>query len=153
VYRFAGRTNPKNYELAFMLISRRAEFSASHICRSPHLSAEENERVYGPSANANGHGHNFVLEVWLEGKPDPVTGMIFDLKDLKDIMAREVIDPIDHRHLNFEVPPFDTVIPTTENLAIEIWRRLEPQFLGTAARLHCVRLYETEDIFVDYRGR
>ena len=136
-----------------MLISRRAEFSASHICRNPRLSDEENVRLFGPAANANGHGHNYVLEVALEGTPDPETGMIFDLKDLKDIMAREVIDPMDHRHLNFEVPPFDTVIPTTENLAVEIWRRLEPQFAGTAARLHLVRLYETEDVFVDYQGK
>jgi 6-pyruvoyltetrahydropterin/6-carboxytetrahydropterin synthase len=136
-----------------MFISRRAEFSASHICRNAALSEEENVRLYGAGANANGHGHNYVLEVTLEGTPDPSTGMIYDLKELKDVMMREVIDPIDHRHLNYEVPPFDTVIPTTENLALEIWRRLEPQFAGTAARLHTIRLYETEDIFVDYRGK
>lgn len=135
-----------------MIISRRAEFSASHICRNSNFSEEENLRLYGAAANPNGHGHNYVLEVALEGKPDPVTGMIFDLKDLKDIMMREVIDPMDHRHLNFEVPPFDKVIPTTENLAIEIWGRLAPQFEGTSARLHAVRLYETEDTFVDYFG-
>jgi 6-pyruvoyltetrahydropterin/6-carboxytetrahydropterin synthase len=136
-----------------MLISRRAEFSASHICKSSNLSEEENLRLYGPGANANGHGHNYVLEVTLEGKPDPATGMIYDLKELKDVMMREVVDPMDHRHLNFEIPPFDKVIPTTENLAIEIWRRLEPQFHGTPARLHTVRLYETEDTFVDYAGK
>ncbi len=136
-----------------MIISRRAEFSASHICRNPNFSEEENVRLYGAAANPNGHGHNYVLEVALEGTPDAVTGMIFDLKDLKDIMMREVIDPMDHRHLNFEVPPFDKVIPTTENLAIEIWGRLAPQFEGTAARLHAVRLYETEDTFVDYFGK
>lgn len=136
-----------------MLISRRAEFSASHICKSAHLSEEENRRLYGPGANANGHGHNYILEVTLEGKPDPETGMIYDLKELKDVMMREVVDPMDHRHLNYEIPPFDKVIPTTENLAIEIWRRLEPQFHGTPARLHTVRLYETEDTFVDYSGK
>lgn len=136
-----------------MLISRRAEFSASHVCRSPQLSEEENVRLYGPGANANGHGHNYVLEVTLAGAPDPATGMIYDLKDLKDVMMREVIDPLDHRHLNYEIPPFDKVIPTTENLAVEIWRRLEPQFAGTPARLHSVRLYETEDTFVDYFGK
>ena len=136
-----------------MIISRRAEFSASHICRNPHFSEEENVRLYGAAANPNGHGHNYVLEVALEGTPDAVTGMIFDLKDLKEIMMREVIDPMDHRHLNYEVPPFDKVIPTTENLAIEIWGRLAPQFAGTSARLHAVRLYETEDTFVDYFGK
>lgn len=136
-----------------MFISRRAEFSASLICRNPRFSDAENERQYGASANPNGHGHNYVLEVTLDGEPDPVTGMIFDLKELKDIMNREVIDPMDHRHLNFEIPPFHEVVPTTENLAIEIWRRLEPQFQATPARLHAVRLYETDDVFVDYFGK
>ncbi len=136
-----------------MFISRRAEFSASHICRSEQLSDEENARLYGAGANRNGHGHNYVLEVTLEGAPDPETGMVFDLKELKEVMARQVIDPMDHRHLNFEIPPFDKVIPTTENLAIEIWRRLEPEFRGGVARLHAVRLYETEDTFVDYFGK
>lgn len=135
-----------------MYISRRAEFSASHICRSERLSPEENQSLYGPGANANGHGHNYVLEVTLKGDPDPETGMIFDLKDLKDVMLREVVDPMDHRHLNFEVPPFDKVIPTTENLTLEIWRRLAPHFAEGPARLHSVRLYETEDTFVDYYG-
>ncbi|MBM3787160.1 MAG: 6-carboxytetrahydropterin synthase [Acidobacteria bacterium] len=136
-----------------MYISRRAEFSASHVCRSVELSAEENLSLYGPGANANGHGHNYVVEVTLSGTPDPTTGMIYDLKDLKDIMHSEVVDPMDHRHLNFEVPPFDKVVPTTENLTLEIWRRLEPHFKQGPARLHCVRLYETEDTYVDYYGK
>lgn len=136
-----------------MLISRRAEFSASHICRNPQLSDEENLRLYGPGSNARGHGHNYVLEVTLSGTPDPETGMIYDLKDLKDVMMREVVDPMDHRHLNHEIKPFDEVIPTTENLTLEIWRRLEPQFQDGRAKLHSVRLYETEDTFVDYFGK
>jgi len=136
-----------------MLISRRAEFSASHICRNPQLTEEENLRLYGPGANSRGHGHNYVLEVTLSGTPDPATGMIYDLKDLKDVMMREVVDPMDHRHLNFEIAPFDKIIPTTENLTLEIWRRLEPQFREGPARLHSVRLYETEDTFVDYFGK
>jgi 6-pyruvoyltetrahydropterin/6-carboxytetrahydropterin synthase len=136
-----------------MLISRRAEFSASHICRNDSLPEEENRRLYGAAANKNGHGHNYILEVTLEGEPDPVNGMIFDLKDLKDIMMREVVDPMDHRHLNYEVPPFDRIIPTTENLAIEIWRRLEPHFRGGRASLQSVRLFDTEDTFVEYLGR
>jgi 6-pyruvoyltetrahydropterin/6-carboxytetrahydropterin synthase len=79
--------------------------------------------------------------------------MIYDLKDLKDVMTREVIDPMDHRHLNFEVPPFDKIIPTTENLTLEIWRRLEPHFSSGRARLHTVRLYETDETFVEYSGK
>ena len=135
-----------------MFITRRAEFSASHICSNPALTTEQNLAVYGPAANANGHGHNFVLEVTLAGEPDPVTGMVYDLKDLKDIMNQEVVDPMDHRHLNYEVKPFDKVIPTTENLAVEIWKRLNPHFCSGPAKLDSIRLYETDDIFVDYRG-
>ena len=135
-----------------MFITRRAEFSASHICSIPTLTAEQNKALYGPAANANGHGHNFVLEVTLAGKPDPLTGMVYDLKDLKDIMNQEVVEPMDHRHLNFEVPPFDKIIPTTENLAVEIWKRLFPHFASGPAKLDSIRLYETDDVFVDYRG-
>src|SRR5688572_4813522 len=135
-----------------MLITRRADFSASHVCSSPAFSAAENQRLYGLSANPNGHGHNFTLEVTLEGEPDPVTGMLFDLKKLKEVIHSEVVDPMDHRFLNHEVPPFDRIIPTPENMAIEIWRRLEPHFRNGGARLHNVRLHETEDLYVDYSG-
>jgi len=135
-----------------MLITRRAEFSASHVCAQPSLGPEENRALYGAAANANGHGHNYVLEVTLEGDPDPETGMIFDLKRLKEIIQEAVVDPMDHRFLNYEVPPFDRVVPTAENVASEIWNRLNPYFDGTRARLNNIRLYETEDLYVDYSG-
>ncbi len=134
-----------------MLITRRVEFSASHVCANPKLTAEENRKLYGPAANPHGHGHNYALEVTLEGEADAATGMVFDLKALKDVLQREIIGPMDHRFLNHEVPPFDRVVPTVENVAAEIWRRLEPCFRGPA-RLYNVRLYETEDLFVDYAG-
>jgi 6-pyruvoyltetrahydropterin/6-carboxytetrahydropterin synthase len=135
-----------------MVITRRVDFSASHVCRKPGASEDENRALYGVAANPHGHGHNYVLEVSLEGEPDAATGMVFDLKQLKDVINREVVDPMDHRFLNYEVPPFDRVIPTVENLAAEIWRRLEPNFKD-GARLSNVRLYETEDLFVDYAGQ
>ncbi len=135
-----------------MLITRRVDFSASHVCRVPRLSDAENETLFGRASNPHGHGHNYILEVTLEGEPDPATGMVFDLKQLKEVVQREVIEPMDHRFLNREVPPFDRVVPTTENLAIEIWRRLEQQLGKNGTRLHGVRLYETEDLFVDYFG-
>jgi 6-pyruvoyltetrahydropterin/6-carboxytetrahydropterin synthase len=135
-----------------MLLTRRAEFCASHICRQASMSQEENQRLFGAAANPHGHGHNFVLEVTIEGDPDPVTGMVFDLKDLKEIIAREVIQPFDHRFLNYEAPPFDRLIPTVENIAIEIWRRIEPQLAGSRGKLRNVRLYETSDLYVDYSG-
>ena len=135
-----------------MIITRRMEFSASHVCALPTLSVEQNQAIYGDGANPNGHGHNYVLEVSLQGDPDPVTGMIFDLKALKEIINREVIDPMDHRFLNHEVPPFHHVVPTTENLALEIWRRLYPHLQFPNGRLQKVRVYETDDLFVDYDG-
>jgi 6-pyruvoyltetrahydropterin/6-carboxytetrahydropterin synthase len=135
-----------------MLITRRTEFSASHVCRNPELSDQENRELFGEPANPNGHGHNFVVEVTLDGEPDPVTGMVFDLKELKEILRREIVEPFDHRFLNREVPPFDRVIPTAENIAVEIWRRLAPLLPEGGPRLHAVRLYETEDLFVDYFG-
>src|SRR5215467_13835426 len=135
-----------------MLITRKADFSASHVCRNPALSEEENRAAFGAAANPHGHGHNYVLEVTLEGDPDPMTGMVMDLKELKSILQREVITPFDHRFLNYEVQPFDRVVPTLENIAIDIWRRLAPNFRNGRGRLRIVRLYETPDLWVDYRG-
>jgi 6-pyruvoyltetrahydropterin/6-carboxytetrahydropterin synthase len=135
-----------------MYVTRRVEFSASHVCRLPSLSEEENRRIYGDDANAHGHGHNFIAEVTLEGRPDPITGMVFDLKKLKEILHREIVEAFDHRFLNYEVPPFDRVVPTPENIARDIWRRLAPHFAGPELRLASVRLYESEELFVDYSG-
>ena len=89
-----------------MVISKKVEFSASHICRSAQLTDAENERVYGAAANPLGHGHNYVVEVAIEGEPDPVTGMILDLKRLREILEDKVINVYDHRLLNREVEPF-----------------------------------------------
>jgi 6-pyruvoyltetrahydropterin/6-carboxytetrahydropterin synthase len=135
-----------------MLITRRVEFSASHVCRNPALPEAENRRLFGAAANPHGHGHNYVLDVTVEGTPDPLTGMVLDLKLLKDILQQEVVEPFDHRFLNYEVPPFDRVIPTPENLAVEIWRRLQPRLGQARSRLHRVRVYETPDLYVDYFG-
>lgn len=135
-----------------MLITRRVEFSASHVCRNPALTDEENRALYGAAANPNGHGHNYILEVTLDGSPDPVTGMVYDLKELKDVLNREIVEPMDHRFLNYEVPPFDKVVPTAENVAVEIWRRLDGRF-GGPVKLKNVRLFETDDLYVDYAGQ
>jgi len=135
-----------------MVITRKIEFSASHVCRAPELSDEENRRIFGPAANPHGHGHNYLLEVSVEGSPDAVTGMVLDLKELKEILNREVVALYDHRFLNYEVPPFDRVNPTAENVAREIWRRLEPHLSCAGRKLRKVRLYETADLCVDYWG-
>lgn len=135
-----------------MVITRKVEFSASHVCRNPQLSEQENQSLFGAAANPHGHGHNYVVEVSLAGEPDPVTGMVLDLKELKEILTRQVVEPYDHRFLNYEVPPFDRVIPTPENIALDIWRRLEPQLNDHRRKLHAVRVYETPDLYVDYFG-
>ena len=135
-----------------MLLTRKAEFSASHVCANPSLSDAENRALYGNNANPNGHGHNYLVEVTVEGEPDRVTGMVFDLRELKQILNEEVVDPMDHRFLNREVPPFDHVVPTTENVAVEIWKRLAPRIDRLNAHLRNVRLYETKDLYVDYGG-
>jgi 6-pyruvoyltetrahydropterin/6-carboxytetrahydropterin synthase len=135
-----------------MLITRRVEFSASHRCAVAGWSDEKNHETFGADANPYGHGHNYVLEVTLSGKVDAVTGMIVDLKDVKTVLNREVVDVMDHRYLNAEVPPFDKVVPTSENIAREIWRRIVPHFSTDTVQLHEVRLYETENLYVEYRG-
>jgi 6-pyruvoyltetrahydropterin/6-carboxytetrahydropterin synthase len=132
-----------------MFVTRKAEFSASHVCRIDSLSEAQNTELFGPEANPNGHGHNYVLEVTLEGEPDPVSGMVMDLKQLKDILEQEVVGPMDHRFLNYEVEPFDRIIPTTENIAREIWRRLEARLNMPGAALAKVRLFEGPDLYVD----
>src|ERR1700739_4634028 len=108
-------------------LTRKAEFSASHYYHNPKFSAEENRRIFGKCNNPNGHGHNYTLEVTVKGVVDNQTGFVLDLKDLKDILNREVMDVFDHRHLNKEVPEFASQIPTTENIAIAIWNRVAPK--------------------------
>jgi len=138
-----------------IFLTRRATFSASHYYWRPDWPAEKNEQVFGRCANRNGHGHNYTLEVTVAGEPDSVTGFVVDLKWLKDVMEKNVLAAFDHRHLNLEVPEFreGAMIPTTENIAIASWNRLEPAILSAGgARLSCVRVYETPEIFAEYMG-
>jgi len=134
-----------------VLLTRKIEFSASHRYDNPNLSPEENRRVFGKCNNPHGHGHNYTLEVTVAGEPSPVTGMVLDLKDLKDLLEREIMQRMDHRNLNVEVPELAGKIPTCENLALVIWNLLEPKI--PAGKLHRVRLYESADLFADcYRA-
>ncbi|MDE0100894.1 MAG: 6-carboxytetrahydropterin synthase [Bryobacterales bacterium] len=135
-----------------MLITRKAEFSASHVCFSPDLSPERNTALFGEESRPHGHGHNFVLEVTVRGDVDPVHGMVLDLKHLKRIIRDRVLDVYDHRFLNREVPPFDKVVPTAENIARDIWERLQEPIGSLGAALHSVRLHESHDLFVEYQG-
>ena len=130
-----------------VFLTRRATFSASHYYWNDAWPAEKNQRVFGRCANRNGHGHNYTLEVTIAGEPDPTTGMVLDLKELKEILQTEVIDRMDHRHLNYEVPELAGQIPTCENIAVVIWNLLLPRI--TRGKLDRVRLYESPDLFVD----
>lgn len=131
-------------------LTRKCEFAASHHYHNPAFSAEENRRIFGKCNNPHGHGHNYTLEVTVKGAVDTTTGFVLDLKQLKDVMNREVVDALDHRYLNKEVPEFATLIPTTENIAISIWKRLERKL--TVAKLHRIRVYETPDLWADFYG-
>ena len=138
-----------------IFLTRRATFSASHYYWNEAWTAEKNQQVFGRCANRNGHGHNYTLEVTLAGEPDSVTGFVVDLKWLRDVIEREVLAAYDHRHLNLEVPEFAAgkAVPTTENIAIAAWKRLEPALSGEGrAQLSRVRVYETPEIFAEYRG-
>lgn len=131
-------------------LTRKAEFSASHYYHNPEFTAEENQHIFGKCNNPHGHGHNYTLEVTVKGHIDQRSGFVVDLKQLKDVIQLEVLEAMDHRFLNKEVPEFASRIPTTENLAIAIWQRLAPKL--KKAELHRVRVYETPDLFVDFYG-
>jgi 6-pyruvoyltetrahydropterin/6-carboxytetrahydropterin synthase len=133
-----------------VFVTRRATFSASHRLFNPDFSAEENDRVFGICNNLNGHGHNYFIEVTVKGEPDPATGMVVNLRDLKRVIEERILEDCDHRHLNLDVPWLEGVIPTAENLAVQFWRRLEPHV--SPARLHRLRLYESDDNMVEYLG-
>jgi 6-pyruvoyltetrahydropterin/6-carboxytetrahydropterin synthase len=136
-----------------IFLTRRATFSASHYYWNEAWSAEKNEQVFGRCANRNGHGHNYTLEVTVAGEPDAMTGFVVDLKWLKDVIESEVLTAWDHRHLNLEVPEFAKVMPTSENIAIAAWERLHPAVnAAKGASLSAIRVYETPEIFAEYRG-
>ena len=135
--------------MADVLISRRFDFSSSHRYYREEWSAEENERVFGLCALPNGHGHNYTLEVAVAGEPDPDTGMVINLVDLRSAVDGVLVQ-FDHKHLNLDTPYFQDRIPTTENLAAVLWGLIDEWLEG--ARLDRLRLYETDDLFVEFYG-
>ena len=130
-------------------LGRRYRLSASHRLHSASLSEEENRRVYGKCNNPYGHGHNYVIEVRVSGVVDPATGMIANLADLDGFVEKEVIEPFDHKLLNEDVATFREVVPTTENLCKEIYRRLKG---FPNAKLERVRVEETPNNTFEYAG-
>jgi 6-pyruvoyltetrahydropterin/6-carboxytetrahydropterin synthase len=130
-------------------LGRRYHFAASHRLHNPDLSEEENWRLYGKCNNPYGHGHNYTVEVLVSGKIDPATGMIANLADLDGFVQSEVLEPFDHKSLNEDVASFRDTVPTTENLCIEIFRRLKP---FPKAKLERVRVQETSNNSFEYAG-
>jgi 6-pyruvoyltetrahydropterin/6-carboxytetrahydropterin synthase len=133
-------------------LTRRYRFSAAHRLHSNALSKEENTRTYGQCNSPYGHGHNYALEVTLAGSVDGSTGMVFDLSALDRIVQDNVLNPLDHTHLNLDVDSFRTLVPTTENLCVEIYRLLSEKLAipEGGSRLKKVRLEETNSNYFEY---
>lgn len=131
-------------------VTRRLSFNAAHRVHNPALSDAENRTLFGKCNNPNWHGHNYVLEVSVAGPIDPRTGYVIDLSKLRDVVEREVVDHIDHRNLNLEVPFMSGTNPTTENLVVACWNVLAPKI--APGRLTRLRLWETENNYVEYEG-
>ena len=131
-------------------ITRKAHFCASHRLYNPEWSDDKNDVVFGKCNNPNGHGHNYDLEVTVAGSLPPETGMVMDLKKLADIIEEEIVEKVDHKHLNLDVDFLRGIIPTAENMAIVFWKILERKI--TEGKLYSVKVYESENNFVEYRG-
>lgn len=133
-------------------ITRKEHFNAAHKLARPEWSDEENERIFGKCANTNWHGHNFNLHITVKGNPDPLTGFVIDLKKLSGIIKEYVIDKLDHKNLNLDVPFMLGIMPSTENLAIAIWEQLSPILMQEGCNLFRIVLFETESNSVEYFG-
>ncbi len=133
-----------------MIVTAKLTFSSAHRLNNPKYDADWNRRMYDKCDNPGGHGHNYVIEVSVQGKIDPETGMVIDLKRLKDIMRDRVVDRVDHKNLNTDVDFLRGVIPTAENLARAFWRELAPAI--SSGELCEIVLHETERNSARYRG-
>ena len=135
-------------------VSRKEHFNAAHKLYNPSWSKEKNFEIFGPCANENWHGHNYDLIVTVSGEPDPETGFVVDLKRLSELIKKEVLDLLDHQNLNVDVPFLAGKMPSTENLAREIWNILQPKIseITSFGSLYSVKLFETPRNFVEYFG-
>ena len=137
--------------MATVTVTRLVRFNAAHRVHNPLLTDAENVRLFGKCNNAHGHGHNYTLEVSVTGETDPTTGYVLDLGEVKRIVEREWVTHVDHRHFNMDVPFMQGINPTTENIVVACWKRLEPAL--RPSRLTRLRLWETENNYVEYEGR
>ncbi len=141
------------FKIVFMIyITRRERFNAAHRLFKPEYSDEQNLDIFGKCSNPNWHGHNYTLFVTVKGDVNPDTGFLVNLKDLSAIIELRVIEKLDHRNINLEVDFMSGKLASTENLAIGIWNELSEPIAGMGATLHSIKLYETENNFVEYLG-
>ncbi len=135
-----------------MYIERKERFSAAHQLYNPHWSEEQNQAVFGKCANKHFHGHNFTLIVTVKGEINPDTGFVMNLSDLKTLIRELVIEQVDHANLNHDVPFMQGKLASTEVLAEEIWKVLNPAIAQHGCNLHRIRLEETENNAVEFFG-
>jgi 6-pyruvoyltetrahydropterin/6-carboxytetrahydropterin synthase len=133
-------------------ITRKETFSAAHKLSRPEWNEEENKNVFGKCANPNWHGHNYDLTVTVKGEVNPETGFVANLSAIGQILKSRVIDKVDHRNLNLDVDFMQGKLPSTEVLAIEIWKQIEKEVNALGCTLHCVKIQETEKNYVEYFG-
>jgi 6-pyruvoyltetrahydropterin/6-carboxytetrahydropterin synthase len=131
-------------------LTRREHFNGAHKLYIPSWTEEKNREVFGKCANKHFHGHNFDVFVTVKAVPDPETGFVINAHHLSKLMKREITDRLDHKNFNLDVPEFKDKLGTSENVAIQIWKWMEPHL--TECKLHCVKLVETENIYVEYYG-
>ncbi|MDQ6716996.1 MAG: 6-carboxytetrahydropterin synthase [Gemmatimonadota bacterium] len=132
-------------------VTRRVRFNAAHRVHNPALGDEENARLFGKCNNPNWHGHNYTLDVSVEGGIDPTTGYVFDLAKLKQVVEKEITSLVDHRNFNLDVPFMKDIIPTSENIVVAFWNILQPRV--APAKLKRLVMWETENNYVEYEGR
>ncbi len=140
------------YLCRMIFITRRERFNAAHRLFKKEYSDEKNLEVFGKCSNPNWHGHNYELFVTVKGEIDEDTGFLINLKTLSKIIREKVIEKLDHKNINLEVDFMSGKMASTENLTVEIWKQLEKPVADLGARLHCVKVYESENNFVEYFG-
>jgi 6-pyruvoyltetrahydropterin/6-carboxytetrahydropterin synthase len=133
-------------------ITRREHFNAAHKLHRADWSEEKNKEIFGPCANPNWHGHNYELFVTVKGKPGTDTGFVINLKSLSDVIRKEIVDKVDHKNFNLDVDFMKGILPSAENIAVAFWKILDKHVTKLGATLHCVKLKETENNYVEYFG-
>lgn len=136
-----------------VFITRREKFNAAHRLFRADWSEEKNTEVFGKCSNPNWHGHNYELFVTVKGNPAEETGFIIDLRQLSELVKEKIINPLDHKNINLDVDFMKGKLASTEILAVEIWKQLEKGVKQRGGELHCVRLHETENNYVEYFGK